>query len=296
MRRRSSTRCSTRVISVRSSSGTGAEGSSTDGSSTAGRSLRRPCDPLRPSRSLRPTSVVSAAGAGALLVDTVFALVAAAVAGSTRTASSTSVEALRNSRIVLPRALPTSGSLPGPMISNARTRTSRSSIGPMLNGMFRILALECVRPISGGRRDSGLRVRSAEGGSGDATRDVDEQAATADRGGIARGRRAEAPDRIDVAALRADTRHEQSECRHSGPDVLQLAGRRGPDDQAHVCPVGRPLRRAPSDVDVQRLAVDVEVLNLACAGVQRSGTGRTRNDRRAREAARSPRDPGMDCA
>src|SRR5207249_4704473 len=56
-------------------------------------------------------------------------------AGSSDVASWTSDAALRNSRMLLPSAAPTSGSLPGPRTRSAITRTMISSTGPIPNGM-----------------------------------------------------------------------------------------------------------------------------------------------------------------
>ena len=62
---------------------------------------------------------------------------AAAGAGSRLVASLTSVAALRNSRMLLPSADPTSGSLPGPTTISAMIRMMMSSPGPipLMNGM-----------------------------------------------------------------------------------------------------------------------------------------------------------------
>src|SRR3954470_19077670 len=84
---------------------------------------------------VRSSLAASGSAAGVALVTIGFAAAAGLEAGSRRGLSSTSVDALRNSRIVRPRALPTSGSLPGPMTRSARIRTMISSSGPMLNGM-----------------------------------------------------------------------------------------------------------------------------------------------------------------
>ncbi len=54
-----------------------------------------------------------------------------AIGASSFTDSCTSVAALRNSRMLLPSAEPTSGSLPGPMTRSAITRMMTSSTGPM---------------------------------------------------------------------------------------------------------------------------------------------------------------------
>ena len=50
---------------------------------------------------------------------------------SIRVASAMSDEALRNSRMLLPRAAPTSGKRPGPMITSAMIRMTMSSGAPM---------------------------------------------------------------------------------------------------------------------------------------------------------------------
>ena len=134
MRRRSSLRCSTSVITVgrrasaarrRSmvvgSHGGGAEGMSSAlaGSRSAGvressaLELASACDLGRRARHVGASGLGRRHRLGQQL--------ARAMRGSTRIDSSTSVDALRNSRIVLPSALPTSGSLPGPRISSART-------------------------------------------------------------------------------------------------------------------------------------------------------------------------------
>src|SRR4051794_24707852 len=84
---------------------------------------------------VRSSLAASGSAAGVGLVTIGLAAAAGLGVGSRRVLSSTSDEALRNSRIVRPRALPTSGSLPGPMTRSARMRTMTSSSGPMLNGM-----------------------------------------------------------------------------------------------------------------------------------------------------------------
>src|SRR5690349_5375515 len=88
------------------------------------------------------TGAPGAGGAAAMLGVAASAGAAGAAAGaagavggsgdvSTETASVTSDEALRNSRMLLPSAAPTSGSLPGPRIRSAMTRMMTSSTGPI---------------------------------------------------------------------------------------------------------------------------------------------------------------------
>lgn len=77
-------------------------------------------------------SGVSAGGGVVLDPGVGVDVVAGCGAVSTRVASVRSDDALRNSRMLLPSAAPTSGKRPGPMITRAITRMMISSNGPML--------------------------------------------------------------------------------------------------------------------------------------------------------------------
>ena len=70
------------------------------------------------------------------------------------TASWTSDDALRNSRMLLPSAAPTSGSLPGPRMRSAITRMMTSSRGP---GVGMVGACSCETRVRGIRPDGVTR-------------------------------------------------------------------------------------------------------------------------------------------
>ena len=79
---------------------------------------------------------VQTIGVGAAGALTGAGAAAAVGAGVSRAIDSlTSADALRNSRMLLPSAEPTSGSLPGPTTMRAMIRTMISSPGPIPNGM-----------------------------------------------------------------------------------------------------------------------------------------------------------------
>ena len=190
---------------------------------------------------------------------------------STWAASVMSEEALRNSRMLLPSAAPTSGSLPGPMTIKAMIRMMISSSGPDVRHR-RWLRPRCW---SRGRRRAGLdalaRVARAGGqpsraqlprglaaiagsraasrrparraprrGPGDPPRDVDEEAAAGPPAGRRRRRPAVGEDGRDVAALGADARHEERQARRDRPDLGQLG--RAPSRRRRA----RPSRRVPT--------------------------------------------------
>jgi hypothetical protein len=69
---------------------------------------------------------------------------------STRAESEMSDDAFRNSRMLFPRAAPTSGSRPGPMITKAMTRMTMSSNGPMF-GMSLLVSTSYPATLPGGR-------------------------------------------------------------------------------------------------------------------------------------------------
>ena len=231
---------------------------------------------------------------------------------STRAASVMSVDALRNSRMLLPRAAPTSGRRPGPITTSAITRMRMSSTGPMFG-----MGCGSTSCLARGRRRAGdalARVARAvggpvPGGCGDGPPEVPIRA-------IRRARRAAIPretltsrpppghapagaevagpsreNRRLVAALRPDAGHQEREARRDRPDLRELVRCRRADDQPDRASRAPP-RRAAGDAGVQRLAPGAhrrvirrhhEALELGRRPGSTSGTGHRRTGRASEE-------------
>jgi hypothetical protein len=128
--------------------------------------------------------------------------------------------------------------------------------------------------MSGGSLDCLCRIVRVERRRSNSARDVDEQATTRNLSELAFSGRPKLLDGIDVAALRAHAGYEHGELRDGVANALKLFGSGGTDHQPHVFATVGPLRRAPRYVHVQRVAVDIKILDLACAGVR----GATENE------------------
>ena len=163
-----------------------------------------------------------------------------------------------------------------------------------------------VRPSRGRPSRAARRGRScpasrlADGGAGDAARDVDEEAATRPRGGRARA----SPDRRARTGSISPpwapiARDEERQARGHRPDRRAApSGAVAPTTRPTVPPGPQP-RRAPGDAQVERLGRahrSTGPRRRPGPGARRrpgwtSGTGRRRTGRRVRGAARSPRRP-----
>ena len=122
--------------------------------------------------------------------------------------------------------------------------------------------------MSGGSLNRRCRILGVERCGSNSARDVDEQPTARNLSELAFSGRSKLPDGIEVAALRAHARHEHGELRDGVANALKLLGSGGTDHQPHVFATVGPLRRTPRYVHVQRIAIDIKILDLACAGVR----------------------------
>ena len=245
---------------------------------------------------------------------------AAAGAASRLVDSLTSVAALRNSRMLLPSADPTSGSLPGPTTMSAMIRTMMSSPGPMLNGISWIdLVVGSVParaasegrqgstarrlgPLGGGRREAlaGVR-RSPAGGSSRAARAMPRDTLTSrpPPGGPPAGAAVAGPAASTGAtsppwAPTPGTRNARPgrDRRGSPPSS---AGAVAPTTRPTVPPGPQPAARratrahsGSAGLPARRVARPPRGPGAPPRPGWRSGTARRRTGPRARAAARSP--------
>ena len=248
----------------------------------------------------------------------------------TLTASWTSDEALRNSRMLLPsdgadlgqlaraedeeRDHQDDDELEGPMfgmvvvllrvrrfaaISASESRSARRPLraARVAQGVARPSRGRPPRGARRGRPDG--RRRPSPAAAGDPARHVDQQPAA----GPGRRPAPRSPDRRARTGSISPPWAPTPGTRKASPGATariaaSSAGRGRADDEADR-PAGTPAGRAPRDPQVERLGGragrrvgrDDEVLELGRRRGSRSGTGRRRSDRRARAAARSPRAP-----
>ena len=98
---------------------------------------------------------------------------------------------------------------------------------------------------------------------------VHDQPAASERRCRTAGRLAVRHYRFYVTALSANSGNEERQLRCRGADGGKLRGRRRADDEAHRRSVHCPFRDAPSNVEVQRLAIlRSQVLELAGTGIR----------------------------
>ncbi len=223
------------------------------------------------------------------------------------TESLRSDDALRNSRMLLPMDAPTSGSLPGPRISNAMTRMMMSSGAPMFGmsadpfvhrAAARVAqgAVEPTRAAASAIALTRVLFGEVREHARDAARHVDQQPAArpACTGPGARGAMLE--DRLDGAALGADPGHEERQTRGDAADRRELLGCRRTDHETDGA-ARSPAGREPRDPLVERLGLrrlgGVVADEPAGPGARRrpgsmSGRARRRSGPRARAAVGSP--------
>ena len=174
---------------------------------------------------------------------------------STLTASWTSEDAFRNSRMLLPSAAPTSGSLPGPRIKSAMTRMMTSSSGPGVGIVRRA-------PVDSGFAAARVAQGVAEPSRRRPPRHARMGRQRTPRRGPARRRRSLARCSPGVPHPAGPRPVRRPPCRARGPDLPRLPehrhrvrGRPGPGPSPGSPPArpgpsprrpARPSRRAPT--------------------------------------------------